>query len=154
MYQQHVYYSVLQLFYFFCAIVAPIETSWYVPSTVAVLWKVCKSVAMSERPASALQNPLFVQQHIYKPDHKMGRPFKQYLNASPGKLYICGTCRCHLSDHDEIVSKVCSRALPRVSIPSILSITSRPILPPCLLLDAARRFKGSVAGRTFSTTCE
>jgi hypothetical protein len=91
--------------------------------------------------------------HIFKSDHKMGRPFKQYLNASPGKLYICGTCRCHLSDHDEIVSKVCRRALHRVSIPSITA-TSRPILPPCLLLDAARRFKGGVAGRTSSTTCE
>ena len=34
----------------------------------------------------------------------MGRPFKQYLNAP--RIYSCGSCRSHVSDHEEIISKV------------------------------------------------
>eukprot|EP00891_Asterochloris_glomerata_P008939 jgi/Astpho2/8939/Aster-02618 len=33
----------------------------------------------------------------------MGRPFKQYLNAP--RIYSCGSCRSHVSDHEEIISK-------------------------------------------------
>ena len=33
----------------------------------------------------------------------MGRLFKQYLNGP--RIYSCSNCRCHTSDHDEIVSK-------------------------------------------------
>ena len=33
----------------------------------------------------------------------MGRLFKQYLNGK--RIYSCSNCRCHTSDHDEIISK-------------------------------------------------
>ena len=33
----------------------------------------------------------------------MGRLFKQYLNGP--RIYSCSNCRCHTSDHAEIVSK-------------------------------------------------
>lgn len=33
----------------------------------------------------------------------MGRPFKQYLNGT--RIYSCSSCRCHIADHEEIVSK-------------------------------------------------
>ncbi|KAK9867551.1 hypothetical protein WJX84_005479 [Apatococcus fuscideae] len=33
----------------------------------------------------------------------MGRPFKQYLNGP--RIYSCTRCRCHIADHDEIISK-------------------------------------------------
>ena len=34
----------------------------------------------------------------------MGRPFKQYLDGP--RIYSCSTCRSHVADHDDIVSKV------------------------------------------------
>jgi len=34
---------------------------------------------------------------------RMGRLFKQYLNGK--RIYSCSNCRCHTSDHDEIISK-------------------------------------------------
>ena len=37
------------------------------------------------------------------PRGAMGRLFKQYLNGH--KIYSCSNCRCHTSDHDEIISK-------------------------------------------------
>jgi hypothetical protein len=33
----------------------------------------------------------------------MGRPFKQYLNAP--RVYSCSSCRSHVADHEEIISK-------------------------------------------------
>ncbi len=36
-------------------------------------------------------------------DASMGRPFKQYLDGP--RIYSCSTCRSHVADHDDIVSK-------------------------------------------------
>ena len=36
----------------------------------------------------------------------MGRPFKQYLEGP--RIYSCSTCRSHVADHDDIISKVLS----------------------------------------------
>lgn len=33
----------------------------------------------------------------------MGRPFKQYLDGP--RIYSCSTCRSHVADHDDIISK-------------------------------------------------
>ena len=34
----------------------------------------------------------------------MGRPFQQKLGGQ--RVYSCSACRCHISDHDDIISKV------------------------------------------------
>lgn len=34
----------------------------------------------------------------------MGRPFQQKLNGS--RVYSCSACKCHISDHEDIISKV------------------------------------------------
>jgi hypothetical protein len=39
----------------------------------------------------------------------MGRPFKQYLDGP--RIYSCSTCRSHVADHDDIISKVRLTAL-------------------------------------------
>jgi hypothetical protein len=33
----------------------------------------------------------------------MGRPFQQKLNGS--RVYSCSACKCHISDHEDIISK-------------------------------------------------
>ncbi|KAF5827889.1 Yippee/Mis18 [Dunaliella salina] len=33
----------------------------------------------------------------------MGRPFKQFLNGP--KIYCCATCKSHIADHDDVISK-------------------------------------------------
>jgi hypothetical protein len=48
----------------------------------------------------------------------MGRPFKQYLDGP--RIYSCSTCRSHVADHDDIISKVRVTALPCSSTCSLM----------------------------------
>ncbi len=50
----------------------------------------------------------------------MGRPFKQYLDGP--RIYSCHSCRSHVADHDDIVSKV----------PTLTARYHRPLLRSCL----------------------
>ena len=60
----------------------------------------------------------------------MGLTYNVYLNAK--KIYGCKTCKTHLADHDEIISRVCMPPPTTHPLPSVPTTTpSRtPLTPP------------------------
>ena len=86
----------------------------------------------------------------------MGRPFKQYLNAP--RIYSCGSCRSHVSDHEEIISKV--RLRPCSPVPESMHESAQRHSSQAALgsLDlrasCCRLFKADMAGPTCSAMRE
>lgn len=57
----------------------------------------------------------------------MGLTYNTYLSAK--KIYGCKTCKTHLADHDEIISRVCSTTSPSCNLPcSETTHRTNPIL--------------------------
>ena len=89
----------------------------------------------------------------------MGRPFKQYLDGP--RIYSCSTCRSHVADHDDIISKVHGTALA-CSMTCSFTILER-FRCICIVREGAsstalswhyRPSKGAMDELTYSAMCK